>query len=218
MLKKLFGISLALVALNGTAQASTWDLDTAHSEIGFSVRHMMISNVHGAFTGASGSLELDEKNPTRSVADIDIDVKSIDTRNDQRDSHLKSADFFDVAQFPKIHFKSTKIEKISATKYRVHGSLTMHGVTKPVALLAETTGKSKKDPFGMTRVGFSASTKVNRKDFNLTWNKAVEAGGMMVGEEITISLDAEFIHKDSIEAVGNKAEAPAGTPAPKKEK
>lgn len=217
MLKKLCGISLVLVAMHGTAQASAWDLDTAHSNIGFSVRHMMISNVHGAFTGASGTLEIDEKVPTRSVADIGIEVKTIDTRNDQRDTHLKSPDFFDAAQFPKIHFKSTKIDKLSATKFRVHGQLTMHGVTKPVVLAAETTGKSKKDPFGMTRMGFSASTTVNRKDFNLTWNKAVEAGGMMVGEEITITIDAEFIHKDSIEAVGNKAEAPAGTPAPKKD-
>lgn len=217
MLNKLLSVSLALVALQGSAQASTWDLDAAHSSIGFGVKHMMISTVHGAFTGASGTLEIDPKMPTRSTVEVDIEVKSIDTRNDKRDEHLKSPDFFDAAQYPKIHFKSTKVEK-AGKNYRLHGSLSMHGVTKPVVLNVETSGKSTKDPFGMTRLGFSATGKVNRKDFNLSWNKAIETGGMMVGEDINITIDAEFIHKESIEAVGKNAEAPAGSPAPKKDK
>lgn len=217
MLKKLLTVSVALVALQGSARASTWDLDAAHSSIGFGVKHMMISTVRGAFTGASGTLEIDPKVPTRSSVEVDIEVKSIDTRNDKRDEHLQSPDFFDAAQYPKIHFKSTKIEK-AGKAYRLHGSLTMHGVTKPVVLAVETSGKSTKDPFGMTRMGFSATGKVNRKDFNLGWNKAIEAGGLMVGEEINITIDAEFIHKESIEAVGKNAEPPAGSPAPKKDK
>lgn len=217
MIKKLLTVSLAVVALQGSAKASSWDLDAAHSSIGFSVRHMAISNVRGAFTGASGTLEVDSKNPTRSTVEVDIEVKSIDTRNDKRDDHLKSTDFFDAGQYPTIHFKSTKLEK-AGKNYKLHGQLSMHGVTKPVVLAVETSGKSTKDPFGMTRLGFTATGKVNRKEFNLMWNKAIEAGGMMVGEDINITIDAEFIHKDSIEAAGKKTEPPAGTPAPKKDK
>jgi len=217
MLHKLLSVSLAIAALQGSAKASTWELDAAHSNIGFSVRHMAISNVRGAFTGASGTLQMDEKVPARSTVEVDVEVKSIDTRNDKRDDHLRSPDFFDVAQFPQMHFKSTKVEKVGKS-YRLHGQLTMHGVTKPVVLAVETTGKSTKDPFGMTRMGFTATGKLNRKEFNLNWNKAIEAGGLMVGEEITLNIDAEFVHKQSVEAVGKNAEPPAGSPAPKKDK
>lgn len=220
-------IALFSLALPAAAQASTWDLDPAHSTISFTVRHAMVSNVHGAFSKASGTLEVDDKDITKSHGDITVDIKSIDTRSDKRDEHLRSPDFFDAKQFPEMTFKTIKIVK-AGKQVKVHGNLSLHGVTKPLVLtgdwLAPKENKDKggdvpsgavKDPFGMVRTGVTLNGKLNRKDYNLHWNKALEAGGFMVGEEINLQIDAEFVRRDSAENNPEAKKAPAGSPAPK---
>lgn len=175
-------------------QASTWSLDADHSTIGFSVKHAMISNVHGNFRKASGTLEYDEKDISKSKVEIEIAVDSIDTRNEKRDGHLKSPDFFNVAKFPTMTFKSSKIKKVGKG-LEIDGQLTIHGVSKNVVLKVDGPSQAVKDPFGLTRAAASATTKINRKDFGLTWSQALEAGGVLVGDEITIQIDAEFLKK-----------------------
>ena len=171
---------------------TTWNIDTSHSGIHFSVRHMVIAKVRGAFDRFSGVVELDESNPAASKVSVRIEAASIDTREEKRDAHLRSADFFDVAQYPELTFTSTKIEKLGGDDYRVTGDLTIHGVTKEVVLDAESLGAGK-DPWGNDRIAFSAKTAVNRKDFGLTWNQALETGGVLVGEKIEISLDVQAV-------------------------
>jgi polyisoprenoid-binding protein YceI len=169
-----------------------WNIDTSHSGVHFSVRHMVIAKVRGAFTRFSGSVELDETNPAASKVAVRIDAASIDTREEKRDAHLRSPDFFDVEKYPELTFESTKVEKLDDERYRVTGDLTIHGVTKEVVLDAESLGVGK-DPWGNDRVAFSATTSVNRKDFGLTWNQALETGGVLVGEKIEISLDVQAV-------------------------
>lgn len=169
-----------------------WNIDTAHSEITFSVRHMMISNVRGQFKKFSGSINIDEATPANSSVEVTIDVASIDTRDEKRDGHLVSADFFDAATFPTITFKSKSITVNSASTGVIHGDLTIKGVTKPVALETTFSGKAK-SPWGTTSAGFTASTKVNRAEFGLTWNAALETGGVLVGEDITINIELEAV-------------------------
>lgn len=206
MLKKsLLALAMTL-SLAGSAQAATWEIDPGHSAANFSVRHLMVSNVRGAFGKVTGTVTVDDKDITKSTVDASIDVSTIDTREAKRDEHLKSPDFFDAAKFPAITFKSTKVEK-AGDKLKVSGNLTIHGVTKPVVLDVEGPAKASKDPWGNTRSGFSATTKINRKDFGLVWNKALETGGVAVGEDVTITLD--------IEVTAKKAEAPAAKPAAK---
>jgi polyisoprenoid-binding protein YceI len=173
--------------------ASTWNLDPVHSTAEFKVRHMMISNVKGQFTGISGVLTLDEANVANSRVEATIDATTITTREAQRDAHLKSADFFDVEQFPALSFKSTKVEPKGDDEVLVTGDLTIHGITKPVVFKVEGPTAAGKDPWGNTRIGVSAVTKINRKDFGLTWNTALETGGILVGEEVTITLDLQFV-------------------------
>jgi polyisoprenoid-binding protein YceI len=177
----------------GPTSVSTWNLDPIHSNAQFKVRHMMISNVKGEFHGLKGSLILDSTDITKSSVEATIDVSTINTREEQRDTHLKSADFFDVAVFPTMTFKSTEIQKRSVDTLAVSGDLTLHGVTRNVVLDVEGPSASVKDPYGNTRIGLSATTKINRKDFGLTWNGLLESGGVMVGEEITITIDLEFV-------------------------
>lgn len=197
------------------AEATTWEMDPVHSTIGFTAKHMMITNVQGQFENGSGTLKLDEKDPTKSSVDVNIDAKSITTRNGKRDEHLKSPDFFDVEKFPALTFKSTKIEKKDKSHYKVHGDLTIHGVTKAVVLTVEGPSSPVKDPWGGTRIGLSGSTKINRKDYGLTWNKALEAGGVVVSDEITIDIAAEFKKQDPAAATAAApAQAPAPAPAP----
>lgn len=179
-----------ILAAPAAAFASTWDLDASHADVSFSVRHMMVSNTKGRFSGVKGVLEVDDKDITKSKIDVEIDVNTIDTRDAKRDEHLKSPDFFDVAKFPKMTFKSKSVTKAGAA-LKVAGDLTIHGVTKPVVLDATVT-EPVKTPFGTTVRAVSATTKINRKDFGLSWNKALEAGGVAVGEEVTITIDAEF--------------------------
>ncbi len=176
-----------------STETSTWNIDPVHSTAQFKVKHMMISNVKGEFTKITGKLELDESNITKSQVEAFIDATTINTREPDRDTHLKSADFLDVAKFPQLSFKSTQISKNGEGELSVEGDLTLHGVTRKVVFEVEGPSAATKDPWGNTRIGLSATTRVNRKDFGLNWNAVLEAGGILVGEEVAISLDVEFI-------------------------
>lgn len=167
-----------------------WAIDSTHSSIGFSVRHMMFAKVRGRFAAWTGDAELDLSNLTASKVSASVDVASIDTGEAQRDGHLRSADFFDVETHPKLTFVSTKIEKKSDTAYALHGTLTIRGVEKPVVLDAEMTGRGK-DPWGGDRVGFTIHGKIQRKDWGLGWNQVLEAGGVLVGETVEIDIDLQ---------------------------
>ncbi|MDY7231829.1 YceI family protein [Hyalangium rubrum] len=170
----------------------TWQIDTTHSSINFTVRHMVVAKVHGRFGQFSGELKLNGEDLTTGSVEVEMDAASIHTGVEARDNHLRSADFFDVANFPKLSFRSRRVEKAGQERYRVVGDLTIHGVTREVTLDTEFLGKVK-DPFGAERVAFSASTSIERKDFGLTWNKAVETGGVLVGERVDISLDVQAV-------------------------
>lgn len=180
-------------ATSAPGTVTTWTIDPAHSAAEFKVKHMMISNVKGKFTGLSGVLKLDETDYTHSTVEASIQAASISTGDDQRDGHLKSGDFFDVEKFPTLSFKSTNIDSTGGGDYDVTGALTIHGVTKSVILKVEDVSEPSKDPWGNHRIGLSGSTKINRKDFGLVYNSALETGGVLVGEEVTITLDVEFI-------------------------
>jgi polyisoprenoid-binding protein YceI len=172
---------------------STWAIDPTHSVAEFKVKHMMISNVKGQFSGVSGTLERHEGDVTKSKVEVTIDAASVNTRDVQRDAHLKSADFFEVDKFPTLSFKSTRIISKNQDDHAVEGELTIHGVTHTVQFTVEGPTAPAKDPWGNTRIGVSATTKINRKDYGLTWNTALEAGGILVGEDVTITLDLQFV-------------------------
>jgi len=180
-------------AADTNVAVSTWNIDPVHSVAEFKVKHMMISNVKGQFTGVSGKLTLNDADITRSQIEATIDAATINTREAQRDAHLRSADFFDVEKFPTLSFKSNKISRTGEGELSVEGELTIHGVTRSVAFAVEGPTAPGKDPWGNTRIGISATTKINRKDYGLTWNAALETGGILVGEEITITLDVQFV-------------------------
>jgi len=172
---------------------TTWSIDSVHSSAQFKVRHMMISNVKGEFTSITGALKYDEENIGNSSVEASIDSRTISTRDPQRDAHLKSADFFDVDKYPALTFKSTAVSRKSDGELSVAGNLTIHGITKDVVFEVEGPSAPAKDPWGNTRVGLSASTRINRKDFGLTWNATLETGGILVGDEVSITLDVQFI-------------------------
>jgi len=179
-----------------------WQIDPNHSHIQFSARHLMISTVRGRFDKFTGVIEGDEQNPTSSRVDVQIDAASIDTRNPQRDADLRSANFLDADNYPYLYFKSTRIEQVDPTHGRITGDLTIHGVTRAVMLNVEYTGEVK-SPWGTTVAGFNAHTKINRKDWGLTWNAVLETGGVVVGEEITIDIEVELVKQaDQVEAAG----------------
>jgi len=180
-----------LVAFAAPALAATWQIDPAHTNVSFSVRHMMVSNVRGEFTTVSGTVEGDEKTPTQAVITATIDAASIDTREAKRDGHLKSPDFLDVAKYPTITFKSKKIEPAGAGQFKVTGDLTLHGVTRDVVLDVSDVTQPVKDPMGKSRAGARATTKIDRKDFGINWSKAMDGGGLVVGDEVAISIDVE---------------------------
>jgi polyisoprenoid-binding protein YceI len=171
----------------------TWNIDPAHSVAEFKVKHMMISNVKGQFPKVSGALTLDESNLANSRVEASIEAASIETRDAQRDTHLKSADFFHVEKFPTLSFKSTGIRQVRDGELAAEGDLTIRGVTRKVIFSVEGPTPPAKDPWGNTRVAVSATTKINRKDFGLTWNTALETGGILVGDEVTITLDVQFV-------------------------
>jgi polyisoprenoid-binding protein YceI len=189
----LLTASLTL-AVGGAARASDWQIDTAHTTAQFSVRHMMVSTVRGQFEKVSGTVTLDDADPTRSTIEVVIDAATINTREPKRDAHLKSPDFFDVAKNPTITFKSTRIEK-AGKGYKATGDLTMHGVTHPVTLLVEALAPAVKAPWGPMVRGVAASGKLSRKEWGLNWNKALEAGGVMVSDEVQLQIDAELVAK-----------------------
>ncbi len=172
---------------------TTWNLDLIHSVAEFKVKHMMISNVKGQFTGITGVLTLDENDIAGSRVEATVDASTINTREAQRDAHLKSADFFGVEQFPTLSFRSTQVKRTGDDELAVTGDLTIHGVTRQVTFQVEGPTAAGKDPWGNTRIGLSATAKINRKDFGLTWNAALETGGILVGEDVTITLDLEFV-------------------------
>jgi polyisoprenoid-binding protein YceI len=172
---------------------STWNIDPTHSHAEFKVRHLMISNVKGSFLKIAGTLTLDESDLAQSSAEATIEVASIDTRDAQRDAHLKSADFFDVEKFPTMSFKSTKVTPTGAAEGTVEGDLTIRDITKPVVFQVEGPTAQTKDPWGNLRVGAAATTKISRKEFGLTWSAPLEAGGVMIGDEVTITLEVEFV-------------------------
>ncbi len=178
---------------NAATTVSTWSIDPAHSAAEFKVKHMMISNVKGKFTGLTGTLKLNEGDVSKSSIEASIPVVTVNTGDDQRDGHLKSGDFFDVEKFPTMAFKSLKVVPDGEGELKVTGDLTLHGETKQVTFGVEGPSQSSKDPWGNTRIGLSATTKVNRKDFGLVWNAALETGGVLVGEDVTITLDVQFI-------------------------
>lgn len=169
-----------------------WQIDTAHSAVHFTVRHMMISNVRGEFQKLEGTINFDEEHPENTTVDIRIDASSINTREAQRDAHLRSADFLDVENHPYITFKSTRVERTGDLTAKLYGDLTIRGVTKPVVLDVEHTGIVT-NPWGNLSAGFEASTKINRKEWGLTWNQALEAGGVLVGDEIKINIEVELV-------------------------
>jgi len=172
---------------------TTWNIDPVHTVAEFKVRHMMITNVKGHFTGVTGVLTLDEQDITKSHVEASIDAASINTREADRDTHLKSADFLDVEKFPKLTFTSTRVTSTGEGELQVEGDLTIHGVTRKVVFTVEGPTPPGKDPWGNTRIGLTATTKINRKDFGLTWNAALETGGILVGDEVTITFDVEAI-------------------------
>jgi polyisoprenoid-binding protein YceI len=170
----------------------TWEFDTAHTTIDFTAKHMMVTNVRGRFTSFSGDAHIDEVNPAHSKVDVSIDLASLTTGNEGRDNHLRSADFFDVENHPTATFHSTKVEPLSKDHLRVTGDLTIRGATKPVTLDVNIEGKFK-DMQGKDRYGFTASTSFSRKEFGLEWNVALESGGWLVSDKITIAIDAQVI-------------------------
>jgi polyisoprenoid-binding protein YceI len=184
---------MSTVAAPEVTAVTTWNIDPVHSNAQFKVKHMMISNVKGEFTAVTGKLELNNADITKSKIEASIDASSINTREPQRDAHLKSADFLDVEKFPVLTFKSTRVSKVKVDELSVEGNLTIHGVTRNVVFEVEGPSAPVKDPWGSTRIGISATTRIDRKDFGLTWNATLEAGGIMVGHEVTITLDVEFV-------------------------
>jgi polyisoprenoid-binding protein YceI len=181
------------MATSTTPATTTWQIDTAHSNAHFTVRHMMISNVKGQFSGITGTAVLDPHDHTHSSVEITIDVTTINTHDAQRDAHLKSADFLEVEKYPTMTFRSTRVEVVGDGELRVTGDLTLHGVSKPVVLNVEGPTDAVKDPWGFERWGASATTKINRRDFGLNFNALLETGGAVVGDEVKISLDVEFV-------------------------
>ncbi len=172
---------------------TTWSVDPAHATAEFKVKHMMIAHVKGHFSKVTGVLVHDESDPTKSHVEATIEAASIETREPQRDTHVKSADFLHTEKFPTLSFKSTDIKVVGDGELKVQGDLTIRGVTRKMTFAVEGPTPAMKDPWGNTRIAISATTKISRKDFGLTWNAALETGGILVGDEVTITLDVEFM-------------------------
>ena len=196
MIRKLM-IGVALLAVPALSQAAEYEIDPGHSSVGFGVKHMMVSTVKGQFGKVAGTASWTKPDYSDAKVDVSIDAASIDTREPKRDEHLKSPDFFDVAKFPKLTFKSKKVAKGKDGHLALTGDLTIHGVTKEVTFDVAGPTAEVKDPWGNTRTGVEATTKIKRKDFGLTWNKALEAGGVAVGDEVTIVLEIEGVARKS---------------------
>jgi polyisoprenoid-binding protein YceI len=181
-------------AVQPAAALTTWTIDPVHSSVEFAVRHLMITTVKGRFADVQGTLSLDEANPAAASAEITIQAASIDTREPQRDAHLKSADFFDVEKFPTLTFRSTAVRGVTQHGFTLVGDLTIHGVSREVALDVTVEGRAK-DPWGGERAGYTATTKIKRSEFGLTWNQLLETGGFAVSDDVKISLDVQVVKK-----------------------
>ena len=188
-------IALLAFAIPVFSYASTWQIDPDHSSFQFKVRHLMVSNVKGGFTKASGVVTIDEKDISNLKVELTIDAASVSTDHAKRDEHLRGPDFFDVAKYPTISFVSKKVIKAGPEKLKVTGDLTIHGVTREVTLDVEGPTSEVKDPWGNFRRGATATTKINRKDFGLTWNRALETGGVVVGDDVNIYVEVELVKK-----------------------
>ena len=175
-----------------THTRTTWAIDPAHTGLEFAVKHLMISTVRGRFGEVEGTLTIDERNPAGSMVEVSIPVASIDTRSEQRDAHLRSADFFDAERFPAITFRGTRVEGDVSGNFELVGDLTIRGVTREVVLDVEANGRSR-DPWGNEKIGFEARGKIARSDFGLNWNQALETGGVLVGDEIRMTIDVQFV-------------------------
>jgi len=173
--------------------STKWKIDNAHTGVHFSVRHMMITNVRGEFQKVEGTVEWDTDKPENSVVVAEIEAASINTREPQRDGHLKSADFLDAEKFPQLVFKSKSVRRVSSDRLSISGDLTIRGTTRPVTLDVEGPSAASKDPFGNVRVGATATTKIKRSDFGMTWNSVIEAGGVLVGDDVSITLDVSLV-------------------------
>ncbi|MBC8070304.1 MAG: YceI family protein [Deltaproteobacteria bacterium] len=171
---------------------STWNIDPVHSHVGFGVRHLMVSKVRGRFEQWGGAFGFDEDDPSKTKLDITIEAASIETKDAQRDTHLRSADFLDAATHPQLHFVSTEVETVDDQNFNMKGNLTIRGVTHPVTLKVEYAGRSK-DPWGGERAGFSATTSISRKEWGLVWNAALETGGVVVGDKVDLEIEVELI-------------------------
>jgi len=180
---------------SASAPTTTWDIDTAHATAGFKVRHLMLAHVRGHLGPVTGTVLIDERDLSRSRVDVSIDARGIDSREQKRDEHLRSADFLDVANHPTVTFRSTRVEapRGLAGDLRVTGDLTIRGVTRPVTLEVEALPPTVKDPWGNARRGVSARGRINRKDWGLEWNMALEAGGVVVGDEVALEIEAELV-------------------------
>jgi polyisoprenoid-binding protein YceI len=176
---------------------TVYEIDPAHSSAQFTIRHLMISNVRGDFKTVKGTVVYDPENVAATSIQAEIDVNSLNTRDENRDAHVKSAEFFNVEKYPSISFKSSKVESVDDGEFKVTGSLTILGVTKEVVLKVEGPSEEAKDPWGNLRIGASASTKIKRSDFGLTWNAALETGGVMLGDDVKIELDLELVKQKS---------------------
>ena len=190
---RIFVVAASLLVSN-ISLAGAWVFDDAHSAADFSIRHMMVSNVKGQIGGLKGTIDIDDKDLTKSKVDVSLDVTTIDTRNGKRDEHLKSSDFFDVQKFPQMHFVGKKIEK-AGKGLKVTGDLTIKGVTKSTVLMVDGPTGPVKDPWGKFKRGFTAQATINRKDFGLTWNKALDGGGVVLGDDVKVAIEAELEEK-----------------------
>ena len=185
----------AVLAVSAAATTTTWQIDPQHTAAGFAVKHLMISTVRGQFKGVTGTVNWDDQDISKSTVDITIDANTVDTSEPKRDADLKSDKFFEVAKYPTITFKSKKIEQVSAGKLKITGDLTIHGVTKEAVLDVEGPTPPVKDPWGNTRVAANATTKINRQDFGVKWNANMDGGGVVVGDDVAITIDLEMIKK-----------------------
>ena len=185
----------AALSLPAPAATSTWQIDPNHSAAQFAVRHLAMSTVRGAFTKVSGTVQLDDKDISKSTVNVTIDAASVDTRVPDRDKDLRSDHFFDVEKYPTLSFKSTKVEQVEAGKLKVTGDLTIHGVTKQVVLEVEGPTPPVKDPWGNQRAAANATTKIDRQDFGVKWNAKMDNGGWVVGDDVAITIDVELVQK-----------------------
>ena len=179
---------------------TTYEIDPAHSNVSFSIRHLMVTNVRGSFRGVKGTVSYDPDNPSATTVQAVIDASTLSTNDNERDTHVKGADFLDVERYPNIEFTSTGAKKTGDSELEISGSLTVHGVTKPVVLKVEELSSEAKDPWGNTRIGASVKSKIKRSDFGLKWNAPLETGGVLVGDDVKLDFDLEFIKSKSAAA------------------